>query len=193
MGFCWFTSTWFGKQRSRSQWLSGQNNGQAVEADTDWKGTPIPPKPSGSSIPERHFHSPKTFWLFSPRKGLCSLTYTDLKIQGTNTGSKNHHWNGKCWLWKESRGERVGQRPAGCGWEMLWASPASTSPSQTLWGWALHQAQPWAGSPFFTGITSKCLLGLLGAWCEFAGSFPRTINTRSILLYSVLFVLLIWY
>lgn len=41
----------------------------------------------------------------------------------------------------------------------------------------------------FGGITT----GLLRTWCKLTGSFPRTINTRSLLLYPVIFVLLIWY
>lgn len=55
MGFCWFTSTWFGKQRSQQsvtvwaeQWTSSGS----------WHWL------------ERHTHSPKTFWLFNPRKAL---------------------------------------------------------------------------------------------------------------------------
>lgn len=43
------------------------------------------------------------------------------------------------------------------------ASPASTSPSQSRRGLSLHRTQPNPASSFFMGITSKCLLGLLGA------------------------------
>lgn len=150
----------------------------AVEAVTDWNGTSIPLR---ASFPTRtllaHLHrlaDPGQPYRYKKKK--ITIKMEILTLEG-------------------KQGERVKQCPSARGWEMLCGITLQRVPFRKSRGASVvHQRHcPYPASSFFMGITSKCLLGLLGAWCKFAGSFPTPINTQSILLYSVLFVLLIWY
>lgn len=178
MGFCWFTSS----RGPSSQWLSGRT----MDSSGSWHWL------------KRNLPSPKSFNLaLQSRRGILLAHLHGLEDTGHQYGGKKKiKKNPLEWemLTLEGKHGRKGGTTPCRVWvgndrrHRLPAPPQSpVGPEPCI----RHSPKP--PSSFFMRITSKCLLGLLGAWCEFSGSFPRTINTRSILLYSVLFVLLIWY